>query len=67
MEILTTEINALVNVFMAQQTWKTYKTAVESFKTFRSLYQLRYVWPAPMMSCIILHIFITQVCQSLHF
>jgi hypothetical protein len=28
--------------------WKTYKTAVESFKTFRSLYQLRDVWPAPL-------------------
>ena len=33
---------------MAQKTWKTYKTTVESFKTFRSLYQLRDVWPAPL-------------------
>jgi hypothetical protein len=48
MEILTIEINALVNASMTQNTWKTYKTAVESFKTCRSLYQLRDVWPAPL-------------------
>jgi hypothetical protein len=33
---------------MAQKTWKTYKTAVEFFKTVRPLYQLRDVWPAPL-------------------
>ena len=31
-----------------EKTWKAYKTAVESFKTFRSLYQLRDVLPAPL-------------------
>jgi hypothetical protein len=31
-----------------EKTWKAYKTAVESFKTFRSLYQLRDVWPVPL-------------------
>ena len=48
MEFLITEINALVNASMAQKTWKTYKTAVEFFKTVRPLYQLRDVWPAPL-------------------
>jgi hypothetical protein len=35
-------------VLWNKKTWKTCKTAVESFKTFRSLYQLRDVWPAPL-------------------
>jgi site-specific recombinase XerD len=52
MEILKTEINALVNASMAQKTWKTYKTAVESFKTFRSLYLLRDVWPVPVSDVV---------------
>lgn len=33
---------------MADSTWKTYKTAVESFQSFRKLYNLRDTWPAPL-------------------
>jgi site-specific recombinase XerD len=31
----------------ADSTWKTYKTAVESFQSFRKLYNLQDTWPAP--------------------
>ena len=33
---------------MADSTWKTYKTAVESFQSFRKLYNLQDTWPAPL-------------------
>ena len=33
---------------MADSTWKTYKTAVESFQSFRKLYKLQDTWPAPL-------------------
>lgn len=37
---------------MAQKTWKTYNTAVESFKNFRSAYNLHDIWPAPLSDLI---------------
>jgi hypothetical protein len=40
-------IDSLVNASMADSTWKTYKTAVESFQSFRKLYNLQDTWPAP--------------------
>ena len=33
---------------MADSTWKTYKTAVESFQSFRKLYNLQDTCPAPL-------------------
>ena len=33
---------------MASNSWKTYKTAVDSFKTFRNGYFLEDIWPAPI-------------------
>jgi hypothetical protein len=45
---VTTEIDSLVNASMADSTWKTYKTAVESFQSFRKLYKLQDTWPAPL-------------------
>ena len=33
---------------MSNSTWKTYKTAVESFQSFRKLYNLEDIWPAPL-------------------
>ncbi len=33
---------------MADSTWKIYKTAVESFQSFRKLYNLQDTWPAPL-------------------
>jgi hypothetical protein len=48
LETLTTEIDSLVNASMADSKWKTYKTAVESFQSFRKLYSLQDTWPAPL-------------------
>jgi hypothetical protein len=48
LETLTTEIDSLVNASMADSTWKTYKTAVESFQSFRKLYNLKDTWPTPL-------------------
>jgi hypothetical protein len=48
LETLTTEIDSLVNASMADSKWKTYKTAVESFQSFRKLYNLQDTWPAPL-------------------
>lgn len=52
MESLKSEINLLINASMAQNTWKTYKTAVESFNAFRSLYKMSDIWPAPLNDII---------------
>lgn len=37
---------------MAQSTWKTYKTAAESFNMFRSHYNLQEIWPVPLNDLI---------------
>jgi hypothetical protein len=49
---------------MADYTWKTYKTAVESFQSFHKLYNLQDTWPAPPYECnSTLHTCLTQACQ----
>ena len=37
----------LVEASLAHNSSATYQTAIESFETFRNLYQLQLVWPAP--------------------
>lgn len=48
LDTLTTEVNYLLGKSMAEKTWKTYKTAIESFRSFRIFYNLPYIWPAPL-------------------
>ena len=48
MDELTTEIDDLVESSVASNTWKVYKTAVDSFQNFRQLYDMSQSWPAPL-------------------
>ncbi|VDI71062.1 Hypothetical predicted protein [Mytilus galloprovincialis] len=52
LDVLEIELNHLLTSSMAQKTWKTYNTAVESFKIFRSAYNLHDIWPAPLSDLI---------------
>ena len=45
MDNLTREVQSLINSSMAYSSWKTYKTAVDAFHTFRLLYNLENIWP----------------------
>ena len=45
---LATEIDDLVESSIASNTWKVYKTAVDSFQNFRQLYDMSQSWPAPL-------------------
>ena len=64
LETLTTEIDSLVNVSMADSTWKTYKTAVESFQSFRNCIIYKILCPPLYMICYsTLHTCLTQACQ----
>ena len=45
---LNAEVKSLINLSMASSSWKTYKTAVESFHQFRFLYNIEKIWPAPV-------------------
>lgn len=48
MDELATEIDDLVESSVASNTWKVYKTAVDSFQNFRQLYDMSQSWPAPL-------------------
>ncbi|XP_063397183.1 uncharacterized protein LOC134681477 [Mytilus trossulus] len=52
LDVLETGLNHLLTSSMAQKTWKTYNTAIESFKNFRSAYNLHDIWPAPLSDLI---------------
>lgn len=41
-------VHSLINSSMAYSSWKTYKTAVDAFHTFRLLYNLENIWPVPI-------------------
>ncbi|CAC5401663.1 unnamed protein product [Mytilus coruscus] len=45
MEILDVEVEKLVHLTMAKNTWKTYKTALESLAKFSKEYDLNLSWP----------------------
>ncbi|CAG2188547.1 unnamed protein product [Mytilus edulis] len=45
MEILDVEVEKLVHFSMAKNTWKTYKTALESLAKFSKEYDLNVSWP----------------------
>lgn len=45
---LSREVDTLVQFSLANNTWKCYKTAVESFEKFRCDYGLLQVWPTPL-------------------
>ncbi|CAG2241119.1 unnamed protein product [Mytilus edulis] len=45
MEILDVEVKKLVHSSMAKNTWKTYKTALESLAKFSKEYDLNVSWP----------------------
>ncbi|CAG2186129.1 unnamed protein product [Mytilus edulis] len=45
MEILDVEVKKLVHFSMAKNTWKTYKTALESLAKFSKEYDLNVSWP----------------------
>jgi hypothetical protein len=44
MDELATEIYDLVESSVASNTWKAYKTAVDSFQNFRQLYDMSQSW-----------------------
>jgi hypothetical protein len=44
MDELATEIDDLVESSVASNTWKVYKTAVDSFQNFRQLYDMSQSW-----------------------
>ena len=48
MDELATEIDDLVESSVASNTWKVYKTAVDSFQNFRQLYDMSQFWQAPL-------------------
>ena len=48
MDELATEIDDLVESSVASNTWKVYKTAVDSFQNFRQLYDMSQSWPTPL-------------------
>lgn len=52
MDDLATEIEDLVESSVASNTWKVYKTAVDSFQNFRQLYDMSQSWPDPLMTSI---------------
>lgn len=52
MENLDTEVDSLLKSSLASNTWKTYNSAVDSFKRFRLSYNLHDVWPAPLYDII---------------
>lgn len=45
---LNREKQQLIEFSMAKSSWKTYKTAVESFESFRNSFNLASIWPAPV-------------------
>lgn len=45
---LTAEANRLLKASMAENSWQTYKAAVDSFDHFRYIFCLQQLWPAPV-------------------